>query len=619
MKRTNLNAVGGRPIGRGAFPECFLTGGASVASLPGHRGRWMMSRTPDSGDSGRGGGRSPRRKSRPSPLGRIVKTGGIILAGVLAAVIALGGVVFFGQKLWRYSRQLAAEKRLADPVTNTSSSQQTSDATIGESTVSARDAKKNTPMERSPTDPVIRISNPRRGSGRMMGGPGITVDYEKVFVGENASLTMVLRHSNGDESTASMGSTLFLEQKGTMTAESSYSVLNNGPKYEDGVEIYLVVSDNFGMPLQFGGIGSGTCKVSNSVTFGANASITYAIHRPTKVEQAALDAEAKKNRELADATRLETLKSAEIPSGYSKVVADTPLVPGTQVTRFGTSGWTEPAEVVLAGEQQAHGKVKVHTHGVSAVFETETSRSEIVIADEVLAVLKTSPGSIRSEIARHEQVGRSASELLALVPDYVQVRAETPLRPGINVKWQHTTEWADYTIVRVEGERMATIRLVGGEQEYFVNRTDLVMDFFFQADLQRDPNASQPPPPLPRKGREEIEQDIQRALNSAQDSLSSKHSMPDIAKPSASRPAFGKGRTANYDGPHSVPSSGLTVSKASQLKIGQIVQVKDAGAWYPADILKKNGNGTFRIHFRGWGNSSDEDVPLNQIQLRPEE
>lgn len=627
MKWLCWNVLNGGNDHLGVFPQSGLAGGCQGTGLLRRRGRWTMSRTPDRGEAGRGGGRSPRRKSKPSPLGRILKTGGIVIASVIAIAIALTGVVFVGQKVLQHSRQLAAEKRLADPATHSSSNEKTSNLSIGESTVSSHDAKKHAPMERRLTDPVIRISNPRRSTGQFQ-ETGITVDYDAVFLGKSEYLTMVLRRSNGEELTADMGTTFSLRPKGTMTAQSGFSGfsglpgMNTGPKYEEGVEIFLVVSGDFGIPIQIRGVGSDTCKVSNSVTFGSNASITYAIHRPTPAEQAVLNAEAAKNRELAAATRLELLKSVEMPSGYSKVAANTPLVPGTQVKVFGASGWTESAEVLLAGEQQATGMVKVHWHGKPAVFATETPRAEMIIADEVAAVLNTSPGSIRSEIARHEEVGRSPSEMMELIPDYVQIAPKVPLRPGIEVKWKQTTSWADYTIIRMEGERMVTIRPIGkeGGQEYLVNRSDLVMDFFFQAALKHDPNASRPPP---RKSAAEIEQEIKqkidRAMNEAKNSPPPQHQTPNRPRPSASSRASGLAPTSNYDGPNSVPSSGLMVSMASALKVGQIVQVQWGSTWYPADILKKNKNGTMRIRFRGWGESFDEDVPLNRIQLRPVE
>lgn len=71
----------------------------------------------------------------------------------------------------------------------------------------------------------------------------------------------------------------------------------------------------------------------------------------------------------------------------------------------------------------------------------------------------------------------------------------------------------------------------------------------------------------------------------------------------------------NYNGPGSIPSSGRKVDSAAQLRVQQIVQVQWGNAWYPADVVRINSNGTVRIHYRGWSNGSDEDITLSRVQL----
>jgi hypothetical protein len=74
----------------------------------------------------------------------------------------------------------------------------------------------------------------------------------------------------------------------------------------------------------------------------------------------------------------------------------------------------------------------------------------------------------------------------------------------------------------------------------------------------------------------------------------------------------------DYDGPHSIPSSGRRVDATTPLEVGQIVQVQEHRQWYPADVLRVNDDGTVRIHYRGWSDRWDEDVPRSRIQLAHE-
>ncbi len=96
---------------------------------------------------------------------------------------------------------------------------------------------------------------------------------------------------------------------------------------------------------------------------------------------------------------------------------------------------------------------------------------------------------------------------------------------------------------------------------------------------------------------------------------SPKRSTSEASRPGTSRNA--EGGLTNYEGPGKVSSSGLKVTKYGQLKPGLIVQVVwgGSGVWFPADVMKRNPNGTVRIHYRGRSDSFDEDVPLEKIQL----
>lgn len=78
-------------------------------------------------------------------------------------------------------------------------------------------------------------------------------------------------------------------------------------------------------------------------------------------------------------------------------------------------------------------------------------------------------------------------------------------------------------------------------------------------------------------------------------------------------------RGINYSGPDSIPSSGRRIDDATPLEVGQIVQVEDRRRWYAADVLRVNEDGTVRIHYRGWSDTWDGDVPRSRIQLAHEE
>jgi hypothetical protein len=81
----------------------------------------------------------------------------------------------------------------------------------------------------------------------------------------------------------------------------------------------------------------------------------------------------------------------------------------------------------------------------------------------------------------------------------------------------------------------------------------------------------------------------------------------------------GKVNGINYDGPGAIPSSGRRIDPNTPLEVGQIVQVRDRAWWYAADVLRVNDDGTVRIHYRGWSDTADKDVPRSRIQLAHED
>ena len=73
-----------------------------------------------------------------------------------------------------------------------------------------------------------------------------------------------------------------------------------------------------------------------------------------------------------------------------------------------------------------------------------------------------------------------------------------------------------------------------------------------------------------------------------------------------------------YKGPAFTKESGLPVGPDTKLQVGQILIGHDTGAWYPAEIVALNSDGTVAVTFRGWGSRSST-LPRSKLQLAPPE
>lgn len=85
-------------------------------------------------------------------------------------------------------------------------------------------------------------------------------------------------------------------------------------------------------------------------------------------------------------------------------------------------------------------------------------------------------------------------------------------------------------------------------------------------------------------------------------------------------PDFKKKNDLNkaYQGPAFVQASELPVAADTTLYVGQILIGHDTGAWYPAEIVALNDDGTVDVTFRGWGNRKST-LPRSRLQLAPPE
>lgn len=85
-------------------------------------------------------------------------------------------------------------------------------------------------------------------------------------------------------------------------------------------------------------------------------------------------------------------------------------------------------------------------------------------------------------------------------------------------------------------------------------------------------------------------------------------------------PDFKKKNDLNkaYKGPAFVQASELPVAADTTLFVGQILIGHDTGAWYPAEIVALNADGTVDVTFRGWGNRKST-LPRSRLQLAPPE
>ena len=72
-------------------------------------------------------------------------------------------------------------------------------------------------------------------------------------------------------------------------------------------------------------------------------------------------------------------------------------------------------------------------------------------------------------------------------------------------------------------------------------------------------------------------------------------------------------------GPRAVPSPvatpGKPVEADSKIEVGSKLVCDWAGKWLPVNVLLLNADGTFRIHWEGWSDQWDEDVPRSRLRF----
>jgi len=73
-----------------------------------------------------------------------------------------------------------------------------------------------------------------------------------------------------------------------------------------------------------------------------------------------------------------------------------------------------------------------------------------------------------------------------------------------------------------------------------------------------------------------------------------------------------------YAGPAPIDSSGKPVTGETNLQVGQILQVRDGGVWYPVDVQEVLPDGRVKIHYRGWQTTWDKVVARTELQLAHE-
>lgn len=67
-------------------------------------------------------------------------------------------------------------------------------------------------------------------------------------------------------------------------------------------------------------------------------------------------------------------------------------------------------------------------------------------------------------------------------------------------------------------------------------------------------------------------------------------------------------------GTTTVAPRGEVATAETELSVGQPVQVDWNGSWYAATVLALTEGGEVRIHYEGWADSYDEDVPRSRIR-----
>lgn len=70
-------------------------------------------------------------------------------------------------------------------------------------------------------------------------------------------------------------------------------------------------------------------------------------------------------------------------------------------------------------------------------------------------------------------------------------------------------------------------------------------------------------------------------------------------------------------GPAPITNPGREVGSSEALSPKQVVLVLWGQSWFPAEIVEVIGVNEFKVHYRGWSDSSDEVVPLNRLRHPP--
>lgn len=66
-----------------------------------------------------------------------------------------------------------------------------------------------------------------------------------------------------------------------------------------------------------------------------------------------------------------------------------------------------------------------------------------------------------------------------------------------------------------------------------------------------------------------------------------------------------------------IVDQGTQVTAETPLAVGNIVQVLWNGVRYQGQVLALNPDGTVRVHFVGWSNNWDDDLPRDRLKIGP--
>lgn len=76
---------------------------------------------------------------------------------------------------------------------------------------------------------------------------------------------------------------------------------------------------------------------------------------------------------------------------------------------------------------------------------------------------------------------------------------------------------------------------------------------------------------------------------------------------------FKTGRKSALGDPSEFIASPEPVTASTELVVGQSVAVEWKGKWYRGQVLALRGDGTVRVHYVGWDDKWDEDVPRTRL------